>query len=204
MVLYDRLVGFFRPLIRFFFPCRLVNCPAVLPETGIIVCPNHISFFDPLFLAISLPRKLTFMAKEELFHKPIVGKWMKGCGVIPLSRDGGDAAKLRRAVRELKAGKIMTIFPQGTRCRHPLNKEEFKAGAGLMAALSGAKILPVGIFTKKYKVRLFRRTYIHFGELLSLSAAEELSKKEKSLAITEQIYENVAALEGAAREQALK
>ncbi|MBQ3074711.1 MAG: 1-acyl-sn-glycerol-3-phosphate acyltransferase, partial [Clostridia bacterium] len=108
MTLYDRLVRTLGPLIRFVFPIRLMDLPKELPEEGLIVCPNHISFFDPLFLAITLPRPLTFMAKEELFSRPIVGYLVKGCDVIPLSRNGGDAAKLRLAVRELKAGKVFS------------------------------------------------------------------------------------------------
>ncbi len=202
MCLYDRLVRFFRPLIRFFFPVRFLNPPKELSEEGLIVCPNHISFFDPLYLAIILPRNLTFMAKEELFDRPIIGKWVKDCGVIPLSRNGGDAAKLRMAVRELKGGAVLSIFPQGTRCRYPLKKEDFKAGVGMMAALAGVRILPAGIYAKNYKVRLFRRTYVCFGEPELFVAPEEMGKKEQSLYITEKLFERISELEEKAREAA--
>jgi len=202
MTLYDRLVRTLGPLIRFVFPIRLYNLPKDLPEEGLIVCPNHISFFDPLFLAITLPRPLTFMAKEELFTRPIIGKWMKGCDVIPLSRNGGDAAKLRLAVRELKAGKLFSIFPQGTRLRHPLKKEEFKAGVGMMAALSGAKVLPVGIYSKNFKVRPFRKTYIVFGQTEQFEFPEDMGRKEQALYVTDLIFERIFDLEAQAREAA--
>ena len=200
MTLYDRLVRTLGPLIRFVFPIRLLDLPEKLPEEGLIVCPNHISFFDPLFLAISLPRPLTFMAKEELFTRPIIGPLVKGCDVIPLSRDGGDAAKLRLAVRELKAGKVFSLFPQGTRLRHPLKKEEFKAGAGMMAALSGAKILPVGIYSKNFKVRPFRKTYLAFGQVEAFEYPEGLSLKEKAHFVTDQVFDRIVVLEQKARE----
>lgn len=202
MTLYDRLVRTLGPLIRFVFPIRLLDLPKELPDEGLIVCPNHISFFDPLFLAITLPRPLTFMAKEELFTRPIVGYLVKGCGVIPLSRNGGDAAKLRLAVRELKAGKVFSIFPQGTRLRHPLKKEEFKAGAGMMATLSGAKVLPVGIYSKNFKVRPFRKTYIAFGEIEKFDFLEDMGKKEQAVYVSDQIYERIYALEEKARDAA--
>lgn len=202
MCLYDRLVRFFRPLIRFFFPVCFLNAPKELSGEGLIVCPNHISFFDPLYLAIVLPRNLTFMAKEELFSRPIIGKWVKDCGVIPLSRNGGDAAKLRMAVRELKGGAVFSIFPQGTRCRYPLKKEDFKAGVGMMATLADVRILPVGIYAKNYKVRLFRRTYVCFGEPEKFSAPEEMGKKEQSLFVTEKLFERISELEEKAREAA--
>ncbi|MBR2616355.1 MAG: 1-acyl-sn-glycerol-3-phosphate acyltransferase [Clostridia bacterium] len=201
---YDRLVRFFRPLIRFLFPIRVTGLPESLPEEGIIVCPNHISFFDPLFLAIVLPRNITFMAKEELFSRPVIGKWLKECEVIPLSRDGGDAAKLRQAVRELKSGKLFSLFPQGTRCRYPLKEEDFKAGVGMMSALSGAKIIPVGIYAKNYKVRPFRRTYIHFGELESFLPEEKMGVKDSALWITSRLFERITALEEKAREEAAR
>ena len=149
MTLYERLVRTLGPLVRFVFPIRTVNLPETLPEEGLIVCPNHISFFDPVFLAISLPRPLTFMAKEELFSRPIIGKIVKGCEVIPLSRNGGDAAKLRLAVRELKAGKVFSVFPQGT--RHPKvdpRTTEVKNGAGMIAYRAKCSVIPVYIKTK--------------------------------------------------------
>ena len=199
MALYDRLVRILGPVIRFVFPIRLLNPPKELPEEGLIVCPNHISFMDPVFLAVTLPRPLTFMAKEELFKKPLIGRIVKGCGVIPLSRNGGDAAKLRLAVRELKAGKVFSIFPQGTRLRHPLKKEEFKAGAGMMATLSGAKILPVGIYSKNYKVRIFRKTYIAFGEVEEFTFPEDMGKKERAVYVSDQVFERISVLEEKAR-----
>ncbi len=202
MTLYDRLVRTLGPVIRFVFPLRFIRLPETLPEEGLIICPNHISFFDPLFLAISLPRPLTFMAKEELFKRPVVSYIVKGCDVIPLSRDGGDAAKLRMAVRELKAGKVFSLFPQGTRCRYPLKKEDFKGGAGMMAVLSGVKILPVGIYSKNFKVRPFRKTYICFGEVEEFRADGDMGKKEQALYITESVFEKITVLEEEARQAA--
>ena len=195
MTLYERLVRLLGPIIRFVFPIRVVGLPESLPEQGLIVCPNHISFFDPLFIAITLPKPLTFMAKEELFRRPIIGPLVKGCGVIPLSRDGGDAVKLRIAVRELKAGAAFSLFPQGTRCRYPLKKEDFKAGVGMLSVLSGAKILPVGIYSKKFKVRPFRKTYIAFGEVESFSFPEDMGKKEQAIFVTDLVYEKISQLE---------
>ena len=199
MSLYHRLVRILRPLVRLVFPIRLVDLPDSLPEGGLIVCPNHLSFMDPVFLAVTLPLPLTFMAKEELFFRPVVGNVLKKCGAIPLSRNGSDAAKLRLAVRELKAGKAFAIFPQGTRCRFPLKKEDFKAGAGMMAVLSGAKVLPVGIYTRSYHVRPFRKTYLAFGEAESFTFSEEMGKEDQALSVSDRIYERICALEEKAR-----
>jgi len=202
MTLYDRLVKWIGPLIRFFYPIRLYRLPETLPEEGILIAPNHISFFDPLFLAISLPRHITFMGKEELVHRPIIGKLVLGCGMIPLSRDGGDAAKLRQAVRALKEGKMMAVFPQGHRCRRPLDYADFKGGVGMMATLSGAAVLPVAVWAPGYRVRLFRKTHLLFGEPMHLDPPADLGKKEQSLWISQRLFEEIVRLETELRELA--
>ena len=196
---YDRLVKWIGPLLRFFFPVREICRPETLPEEGIVVCGNHISFFDPLFLAVSLPRNITFMGKEELLKRPIIGKWVQECEMIPLSRDGGDAVKLMQAVRALKSKKLLAIFPQGKRCRYPLQKEDFKTGAGMMVALSGAKVLPVGFYSKNYKVRLFRKTYVYYGDLISIPFSQDLGKKEQSAEVMNVIYDEISRVEELAR-----
>ena len=71
-----------------------------------------------------------------------------------------------------------------------------------MATLPKVRVLPVGIYAKNYKVRLFRKTYIQFGEPMLLEAPEEMGKKEQSLFITEKIYQEIVRLEKMAREAA--
>lgn len=200
MGLYERLVRLLRPLVRFFFPVTVVNCPEHLPERGLIVASNHLSNMDAVFLALFLPRPLTFLAKKELFHWPIVGSIVKRLDVIPLSRDGGDAAMVRLAARELKSGKVMTIFPQGRRLHHAPVKEEFKGGVGMLAVLSEADILPVAITTRHFRVRPFRKTVVSFGTLFSPALDSNLGKKEQALAISDRTFEEIYRLEESARE----
>ena len=72
---------------------------------------------------------------------------------------------------------------------------------GMMVALSGARVLPVGIYSKNYKVRLFRRTNVVFGEPISISSEEKLGLKEQALFITDRLFEEISKLEKEAREE---
>ena len=77
------------PFIRFFFPRRVVGLEN-LPEGGAILCPNHASFWDPFVVAMALPvdSRLTVMAKDELFHYPVVGWFLRKVGAFPVKRGG--------------------------------------------------------------------------------------------------------------------
>ena len=95
-----------------------------LPRTGpVIVACNHVSYLDPVALGIGLPRMVTYLAKKELFSIPILGALVRGCGAYPLDRDAGGVAAVRAALRVLKNGRCIGIFPEGTRnlhrTRHP-------------------------------------------------------------------------------------
>ncbi|MBO4406850.1 MAG: 1-acyl-sn-glycerol-3-phosphate acyltransferase [Clostridia bacterium] len=180
-------------MIRFFFRVRVEGLPEKLPEGGLIVCTNHSSNFDALFLASFLDRPITFMGKESLLKVPVIRRIVRGVGMIPLSRDGGDAAKLRQAVRELRAGKLLVIFPQGKRFRQTPRGTPALGGVGMMALLSGARILPGAIVTRRYRVRPFCKVGLNFGEARVYTAAGE-SKGETAKAISEAAFEDVCSL----------
>lgn len=135
-------------------------------EGGCIVAVNHISFWDPIFISRCAPKRhMTFMARTSLFHKPIVGFCLKMVQAVPVDRDNGDSTALRTALTLLKNGSMIGIYPQGTRCpdRHP-SETEFESGAAYMAMSAGVPIIPVGVATKNYRVRWFRRVSAVVGE----------------------------------------
>ena len=72
----------------------------------------------------------------------------------------------------------------------------------MLAVLSGAKILPVGIYAKNYKVRLFRKTYVKFGEVMDISDVEADGLKSKALAVTDCLFEEISRLEKDAQDMA--
>lgn len=203
MSLYTKLQKFLKPLLRFFFRTRVCGMPEELPEGPLVICSNHISLWDPLFYLAFLDRPLTFMAKQEIFRVPILRTILKKIGAIPLSRDGGDAAMLRLAVREVKGGAALAIFPQGTRCHVPCEETSVKGGTGLLVSLSGATVLPVGIFAKNYRVRPFRRTVLCFGEPKVYEVPALATRKDEIGALTQAIFSDITSLSVEAEKIAL-
>ncbi len=113
-----------------------------------IVVSNHTSNLDPPFVGAAIGRHtgrpIHFMAKQEIFHWPLIGWLARGSGVFFVRRGEGDRAAQRIALEHLAAGRPIGIFPEGTRSRDGILSEA-KPGVALLAMRSGATLVPVGI-----------------------------------------------------------
>ena len=115
-----------------------------IPEGPCLVLSNHRSHLDPPVLNSVFPEPIRFLAKEELFKIPLLGKLLPHMGAIPVKRGSGDVKVLEMALELLHKGCKVGVFPEGTRA----NPGEFlkpKLGAGLIAIKSGKPVLPVYI-----------------------------------------------------------
>jgi 1-acyl-sn-glycerol-3-phosphate acyltransferase len=154
----------FRVLWRFRVAGGLANIPADGP---VIVACNHVSYLDPVALGIALQRPLTYLAKKQLFEIPVLGPVIAALGAYPLDREAGGLTALRSAVRVLKEGRCVGIFPEGT--RNLSGTAEEKGGAALLAALSGAPVVPAAIGGSRDARRLARISVI-YGEPIVVKA----------------------------------
>ena len=119
-----------------------------LPRTdGLLVLCNHISFVDPPLLIAVVPRPVEFMTMAEMFRRPWLAKLLRIVGCFPVDRSRADSSSAREAVRRLRAGRCVVIFPEaGIRLGEKSvlgGDPTFKPGAGLIAELGQAAILPV-------------------------------------------------------------
>jgi 1-acyl-sn-glycerol-3-phosphate acyltransferase len=134
-------------IFRVIFRTRIVGRDRVPRSGGLLVVCNHISFADPPMLAVALPRPVEFMTMAELFRLPVVGVLARQMAAFPVDRTRADARAAREAVRRLRAGHCVGLFPEaGIRLAEKSvlgGQPEFKPGAGLIALLGGAPILPV-------------------------------------------------------------
>ena len=113
-----------------------------VPATGpFLIVANHSSVLDPPLVGAVCPRRLTFLAKAELFRIPGLGALIRRLGAQPLRREGADPAALRMAQRVLAGGGAMLVFPEGTRGPEGTLREA-KPGAALLAMHSGVPVVP--------------------------------------------------------------
>ena len=151
------------PLFKVLFPYQVVN-KNCLPETGkFIVCSNHISMKDPIFIGMTQNRLPNFMAKEELFRNKFVAAVIRKLGAFPVYRGSADAKAMETAFNILKQGEVLGIFPEGARSKDG-NLLRPKPGIAIFAYQENAPILPVAIVAHNGKVRLFHKTAIVYGE----------------------------------------
>jgi 1-acyl-sn-glycerol-3-phosphate acyltransferase len=116
-----------------------------VPARGaVLLVANHSSFLDPPLVGSVAPRPVSFMAKEELFRVPGLGLLIRNLNARPVRREGADAGALRTALRILKEDGALLMFPEGTRGPEGTLREP-KPGAGMLAVLSGAAVVPVFI-----------------------------------------------------------
>lgn len=139
-----------------------------IPKTGgVVLAGTHTSKSDILLLGASTKRMVNFLGKIELFKGP--GKWfMPLMGVIPVDRSKKNTDALDTAIEELKNGKLIGIFPEGTINRTAdIIKRPFKYGAVKMAYESDSILVPFAIVGK---VKPFKRVKIIFGEGYKVSS----------------------------------
>jgi 1-acyl-sn-glycerol-3-phosphate acyltransferase len=155
-------------MIFYYHVCRLqIEGREHLPTEGpVIVVSNHISFWDPpLVAAISPRRKLSFMAKAELFSAPVLGAILPRINVFPVKRGEPDRKAIRHSMRILASGDILAMFPEGTRSKTGrLQKPE--PGVALLALKSQAPILPVAVINSDKILRqgsFFPRLTVRVG-----------------------------------------
>ncbi len=173
------------PPLRFWFRLSHEHLGRI-PRTGpaIIAC-NHISYLDPLTngdAVVRAGRRPRFLAKEELFRIPIVGRALSGAGQIPVSRGTRDRSSLDRAVAALGRGEVIVVYPEGTVTKRegglPM---EGKTGTVRLALMSGAPIIPMGSWgsqavwqkSGKGSLKFGRPIWTTVGEPLELPAPAE-------------------------------
>lgn len=118
------------------------------PTDGLVVVPNHLSWFDPLPVAHLLwdnGRPPRFLGKEAVFRVPVIGQLLHNCGQIPVYRETTIASdSVRAAIEAVRSGETVVVYPEGTITRDPdLWPMTGKTGAARIALLGGVEVLPV-------------------------------------------------------------
>lgn len=168
-------------------------------EGGAIVASNHLSFLDPPALGAALPRRTYFFAKSELFV-PFFGFLIRKCYAFPVERGGADMGATREAIRLLRAGEFMVMFPEGTRSRDG-ELQELNLGAVLLASRAGVPVLPAAIrgtdevFPIGAKCLFPASVCVSFGEPIDTGQFGPKPRKDELGMMNEQLRQTILGLQ---------
>ncbi len=168
----------------------LNNVPARGP---LILAPNHLAWFDIPLVALHIPRKVVYMAKEEWFRGKIA--WLiRFLGAFPVRRGEPDRQALRAAEEQLRQGHILGIFPEGTRSKsHRLAQGH--AGMALIALRTGVPVVPVAIWGSEKILKEFRpRVTIRYGEPVILKPKGMKITRQDIDEATDQVMQRIAEM----------
>lgn len=184
MIFYWIAVFVVNIIFRIYFKVETVGKENI-PENGnLILISNHVYLVDPIILAITNPKVLRFMAKEELFKNPLFGLLLKHIGVFAVKRGTGDGGSLKKALDILENDGVLGIFPEGTRS-YGGETGTPKAGAAYLAAHAGADILPACI-TYSNGTKFRSVVTVRYGKVVKKEEfADQPANKSGLKAITE-------------------
>jgi len=190
---------FFRTFFALYSRVRFHNPERVPREGPVILASNHASFLDPPLVGSGLRRMVNYLARDTLFHTPLVGAVLRSWKVVPVDRDGGGGAGLKAILDRLLDGGVILLFPEGTRSLDGKLRPA-KAGIGLTVIKSAAPVVPVRVFgTHEAFGRHLKwprpfRLSVSYGQPMDFKALREEAKtcaKPRLKAIYQQVANEI-------------
>ena len=175
---------------KIYYRAEIIGLENIPKDEPLIFCGNHRNYLDPPLIVATAKRDIKFLAKEELYKNKFLAALGWVFEAIPVKRDEKDISAIKTSLKDLKEGKCIALFPEGT--RNGLEKgEKVKEGVAFFAVRSGAKVLPCGI---KGGVKGNRKVTIKYGKPLDYSEYKGKKDKETLEKITKEIMDNIIEL----------
>lgn len=178
---------FFVPLFR----VRVWGRGNVPEVGGALIVSNHQSFFDPVLIGLGLGREVDYMARASLFRNALFRRLIRSLNAFPIKREGVDVAAMREAIARIRQGRLVLIFPEGTRTRDG-SLNPIRRGLTLVSERAQAPIVPA-LIQGAYQAwprgsRMFRphRIGVAFGRPISVEEQSRMSSEELAAAVAEQ------------------
>lgn len=194
MSLYQLAKGLFR--LQFGLMGLTIKGVENLPSEGpVILAINHVSLWDPILVACSVPRQVSFMAKQELFSIPLLGPLLHRLGVFPVKRGQGDMVAIRKSLKVLKEQNVLGLFPEGTRSKTG-ELQKGLPGVALLMDKGQASVVPVKVSgTKHLLTKGWGKIEVVIGSSLTSEMMEAPEGTENRREwVTEQIMEALDSL----------
>lgn len=159
-----------------------------VPDGGCVLVANHTQWADPVLVGTALGNQypLVAMAKKELFQIKLLGPLISALGAFPVDRGTADIGAIKTSLKAVKEGKKLLIFPEGG-TKHKAG-DEAKVGAAMIAARTGAPIVPIYISENK---KFRSKVYVVFGDAYM---PEKTKSKDGYRAIADDMMRRIYAL----------
>ncbi|MGQ9575917.1 MAG: lysophospholipid acyltransferase family protein [Thermoguttaceae bacterium] len=171
-----------RSVAALVYKARYTGVENVPLTGGLLVLSNHQSHLDPPMIGCGFPRRLNFLGRKSLFVFPPFRWLIESFDAIAIDREGSPIKGLRETIRRLQGGEAVLVFPEGTRCWDG-QIGPFMPGLTMMAARSGAAILPMaleGAFEAWPRTKRFPglgRIHVHFGPPIPPEQVQAMSEE---------------------------
>src|SRR2546423_9105943 len=196
--MYELVRMILTPIVVLLFRGRCISSDKV-PATGpVILAPNHFSNMDHFFMAAFIRRRVSFVAKSQLYFKnPILDKVFLWGGVLPIRRGHRDEKSFETMRRVLQRGGSIVMYAEGGRSRTGDLSTQVKPGIGRLALETGAPIVPVAIYGSS-KVRNWKRLQlpkvtVQYGDPVRYEQLADPTREQQQ-AVAEEIFGDVRTL----------
>lgn len=187
----------FRSYFLLFYKVKVTGLENIPQEGGLIMACNHMSNFDPPFAGgfAGKKRDSIYFIKKELMSVPVCGRLFKYFGFIPVDRKkpGGDMGAIKAALKVVKKGESLFIFPEGTRSKTG-KPGRAKPGIGFMVYHSGAPVLPIKI-TNTNKLPFTRNLSVTFGKPFKVEKDPQREVKEQFQEFADKVMDEINKLD---------
>lgn len=177
-------------IFKIFLNYKIEGLENVPLDKGVIIASNHVSLLDPPLIGTFLPRKIHYMAKEELFQIPVLGYIITKLNAFPVKRGTADRVAIKKAINLLSEGKCLGLFPEGTRSKDG-NLGSAEPGMALIAIKADVPVVPVAIVFDGNKI-LGSNIKIKFGRPMLHN--KELTGKDAMQNFTDDIMSEIKKL----------
>ena len=179
-----------------FFRARCISSEKVPASGPVILAPNHFSFYDHFLLGTFIRRKIRFMAKSQLFKRPMQFIYTHG-GVFPVRRGARDEEAFITAESILGRGGLIAMYCEGGRSRTGQLQPRAKPGIGRLALETGAPVVPVAIHgsskIRNWKRLQFPKTTVQYGDPIRWERVKSPTRDQQQ-AVADQIFAEIREL----------
>ena len=170
-------------LTKTVLPLKIVGNENLPKDGGYILCCNHTSMSDVIYMIADNKKMVHFMGKQELFKLKFMAYLYTKMGCFPVNRGKGDTSAIETSKQLASSGNVVGIFPEGTRNKKFGPPKQGKSGAVVIAQSVGVPIVPAAI-CRTGKFALFRKTVLRYGKPIEPSDLPDISEGRSAIKIT--------------------